>query len=319
MERYKAVRGREHPDTLAAVTHLAHTYVIARRVDEALALLEPAVKALRAGPGADHPTTLGAQVVLAWALWSAKRFDRSVPEYEDLLKRQQAVLGPYHHATWQTVCNLAVNYCGTDRLTDAVRLLEEKLRLARESGRPLPAGAQGALNKFYRMWESGGAWELAEPVLRHEAELAKAQFGADDLRTANCLANLGTNLLRQRKYAQAEPPLRECLQTREAKQPDSWYTFNAKSLLGGALLGRQQYAEAESLLRQGYDGLERHEAEVPASAKARVAEALERVIQLYEATGKPDEAANWRARRANKRAADPTKPRPSADEAKPNR
>ena len=68
------------------------------------------------------------------------------------------------------------------------------------------------------------------------------------------------------------------------------------------------------MLRQGYDGLKRHEAEVPATAKARVAEALERVIQFYEATDKPDEAAKWRARRP-----DPPKPKPSADGPKPGR
>jgi serine/threonine protein kinase/tetratricopeptide (TPR) repeat protein len=314
VRRYRAVRGPEDPDTLDAVRELACTYVNAGRVAEALALLEPAVEKSRALRGTDHPKTLNVQSALAWALWSAKRLDRSVPQYEDLLRRQQAALGPCHPSTWLSVVNLAVNYRDAGRLPDAVRLLEENLRRVRESGRPLPNASQATLNRFGRMWESAGLLELTEPVLRHEAEQAKAQFGADDLRTANFLASLGSNLLAQRKYAQAEPPLRECLTAREARQPDGWPTFNAKSLLGGALLGRRQYAEAEPLLRQGYDGLKRHEAEVPATAKARVAEALERVIQFYEATDKPDEAAKWRARRP-----DPPKPKPSADGPKPGR
>src|SRR5439155_20309113 len=94
--------------------------------------------------------------------------------------------------------------------------------------------------------------------------------------------------------AEAEPVLRECLALREKTQPDDWITFHNRSLLGGALLAQKKPAEAEPLLLQGYEGLKQREAKIPAASKVRVAEALERLVQLYEATGRPEEAAKWR-------------------------
>ena len=40
------------------------------------------------------------------------------------------------------------------------------------------------------------------------------------------------------------------------------------------------------------------EARIPAPARPRLAEAAERVVKLYEAWGKPDKAAEWRAKLA---------------------
>src|SRR5262249_48247288 len=95
-------------------------------------------------------------------------------------------------------------------------------------------------------------------------------------------------------YADAEPIVRECLAIREKTQPDLWNTFTAKSMLGGALLGQKKYAHAEPLLIAGYEGMKQREATIPPQAKDRVTEALERLVQLYHATGRQDEAAKWR-------------------------
>ena len=77
-----------------------------------------------------------------------------------------------------------------------------------------------------------GQFAKAEPISRSFLEQARQQFGTDDPRTVGQMAVLGSNLLRQRKYNDAEPLLRDCLQVRQAKQPDAWNTFNAQSLLG---------------------------------------------------------------------------------------
>ena len=73
-------------------------------------------------------------------------------------------------------------------------------------------------------------------------------------------------------------------------------TFNSQSMLGGALLGQKKYAEAEPLLRAGYEGLKEGlaEAMIQAISKVRLTEALERLVQLYDATGQKEKAAEWR-------------------------
>jgi hypothetical protein len=105
---------------------------------------------------------------------------------------------------------------------------------------------------------------------------------------------LGLNLLRQKKHADAEKALREGLAIREQKEPDAWTTFNTQSQLGEALLGQQRYDDAEPLLRAGYEGLKQRQARIPPQGQVRLGEALQRLVQLYDAWGKPDEAARWR-------------------------
>jgi hypothetical protein len=70
--------------------------------------------------------------------------------------------------------------------------------------------------------------------------------------------------------------------------------FNAKSMLGAALFGQKKYAEAEPLLLAGYAGMKERENTIPPIGKDRLPEAAERLVQLYDAMGKKDEAAKWR-------------------------
>ena len=78
---------------------------------------------------------------------------------------------------------------------------------------------------------------------------------------------------------------------RAKSMPGTWLHYNAMSLLGGALAGQKKYAEAEPLLVEGYENMK-----PPPPAAVRKKEALERVVELYEAWGKPDKAKEWRAR-----------------------
>ena len=101
------------------------------------------------------------------------------------------------------------------------------------------------------------------------------------------------SLLDQKKWTESEPLLRECLAIREKKEPDDWRTFNTKSMLGGALLGQKKYAEAEPLLLAGYERIKKQEKTMPPRGNTRIPEAIERLVQLCEATGKKDDAARW--------------------------
>jgi hypothetical protein len=101
------------------------------------------------------------------------------------------------------------------------------------------------------------------------------------------------NLLQQKKYADAETLLRDCLKGREKTQPDTWTTFNTQSLLGAALLGQKKYTDAELLLVQGYEGMKRRAAQIPEGRRFRVPETLQWLVQLAEATGQKEGAARW--------------------------
>ena len=135
--------------------------------------------------------------------------------------------------------------------------------------------------------------EELEHRKQHESRLRSYQ-AAIPYRDASSLALRALELLVAGNYIEAEPIARECLEARQVAMPDRWLTFNAMSMLGGALLGQGQYAEAEPLLLSGYKGMKQREDTIPAQGKVRLQETLERLVQLYEAWDKPDQAAEWK-------------------------
>jgi hypothetical protein len=105
---------------------------------------------------------------------------------------------------------------------------------------------------------------------------------------------VGKALLDAKAYAHAEPLLRESLALGEEQVPDAWVTHQARSLLGGALLGQRKYADAEPLLVHAYEGLKRRAAQIPPEDQPSLSTALGRLVPLYGAWGRHDEAAKWR-------------------------
>jgi serine/threonine protein kinase len=140
--------------------------------------------------------------------------------------------------------------------------------------------------------EARASVSVYRELLMRDPKLSK--LPADDPDRALALAQLGRFLLQHGQPAEAEPVLRECLAIREKKMPDDFRTFNARSLLGEALLGQQKYAEAEPLLLNGYQGLKQREATIPRTSFVHPPDVVEHLVRLYEACGKPEEAAKWR-------------------------
>jgi hypothetical protein len=134
----------------------------------------------------------------------------------------------------------------------------------------------------------------AEPWRRKWLAVVRERSGADSVASANALAALGSNLLQQKKWTEAEAMLRQCLAIRAKKDADAWGTFNIRSMLGGALLGQERYADAEPLLLKGYEGMKQRAAKIPPQGKVWLTQALERLVQLYGAWDRPEEAAEWR-------------------------
>jgi uncharacterized protein (DUF2384 family) len=58
--------------------------------------------------------------------------------------------------------------------------------------------------------------------------------------------------------------------------------------------GIANYADAEPLLLAGYERMKQREAKIPPQGKVRLTEAAERLVSVYDAWGKPAEAAKWR-------------------------
>jgi hypothetical protein len=289
----KARLGPDHPDTLRSMGDLAVAYQDVGKPDLALPLFEEALRLTKAKLGPDHPDTLRSMNRLAVSYWKMKHLDKSIPLFEDLLKRYKAKLGRDHPDTVNSVANLGVNYNDAGRLKEAIALLEE----AHQGTKKSPALRRVGTTLLDAYAKAGEDARFAALLQEHLSE-ARQALGKDSPQLAGMLAQISLGLLGQKKWAEAEPLLRECLAIREKTQPDAWTTFDTRSQLGGALLGQKKYADAEPLLVAGYEGMKKQGEKIPAQGKVRLPEALDRLIELYTATNKPDEVKKWQAERA---------------------
>ena len=209
-------------------------------------------------------------------------------------EQKTKAFGADHPSTLKTLHNLAATYKADGRLGDAIRLFEEvRDRRTAQLGRDHP-DTLITLENLALAYEATGQPDRAEAVLRDVLARREQKAGRATTAAAGTLHALGSVLVRRGRWADAEAPLRECVAVRVKQEPDAWTTFETKSVLGAALLGQQAYDRAEPLLLDGYEGLKRRRPKLPAGDTARLDEAVQRLVQLYDAWGKPDEVAKWR-------------------------
>ena len=285
----KATLGPQHPDTLQSMNSLGAAYLTAGRRDLALPLLEEALNVRKAKLGPEHHDTLESMNNLAAMYWQERRLDKSIPLFEETLKVRERKFGRGHPGTLMVVANLGVNYRDAGRLAEAIPLLEEAYRASRKDP-ALRFTSFSLLDGYAQAGKQEPALGLAKTLVTE----SRNAWPKDSPQLALELTVVGQSLLQTKAFAEAESLLREALTIREKTQPDAWPTFNTQSLLGGALLSQKKYTEAEPLLRKGYEGMKQREKTIPPQGKIRLTEALERLVQLYEALGKPEEAAKWR-------------------------
>ena len=288
--------GPKHPDTLESIQQLALAYRDAGRLPEAEPLAQAALELSREIFGLDHPLTLESMNNLAGVYESAGQADKALPLWEEALRVRTAKLGRTHLEAEILIHNLALTYRDVGRLADALPLFEElaKLRIARLGpGDTNTFGSMVNLARIHlRMDQTAKALPIYDELVAAQRDLPNR----DQVRFAQILATVSVDLADARQFAAAEPYLRECLSILETKSPDDWETFTVRVRLGVSLKAQKKFAEAERVLLQGFEGLQAREDRIPAAAQARISEAIERLIDLYMAWEKPDEAAKWMAR-----------------------
>jgi hypothetical protein len=296
--------GADHPNTLAALTNLAGAYCVAGKLPEAINLLEQARDGQVKKLGADHPSTLTTLNNLAWAYQADGKIPQAIPLLEQVHDGLAKKLGANHPDTLTTLNNLAGSYQTAGKLPEAIALFEQAATgIAKRRFQHQFAGL--IIPNTIAAYEQARQLDKAEGWRRQWLAVVKQQAGADSPAYAGELESLGQNLLQQKKWADAEPVLRESLGICEKKEPDDWRTFNTMSVLGGALLGQKKHAEAEPLLLKGYEGMRAREDKIPEPAKKRIPDALNRLIELYIATDKPEDVKKYQDLRAKYRETKP--------------
>jgi serine/threonine protein kinase len=297
LKLYMGRLGPDHPDTLTIRNSLAEVGMAVGRVDEVVAMQEETLRLRESRLGSDHPATLMTRSTLAFAYRDLGRLSEAELEFRRSWEGRMRSLGPGHLLTIDTENHWGVCLAIMGRHAHAERHYLHTLEAIRKT-KDVPADWEEIyLERLATLYDSWGMLEKATEFWRHAIDRRRKTGKPDSPLLAGALAMLGSNLLNRSKCSEAEPALRECLAICAKALPDDWLRFNIMSQLGGALLGQGRFAEAEPLVVRGYEEIKARAARIPSQTKIpRLSEAAERVVRLYEAWGKSDQAKAWKAK-----------------------
>jgi hypothetical protein len=217
--------------------------------------------------------------------------DQAIPMLKETLALRKIRLSPDHPTTLDTQADLGINLCNAGKQAEGIAQLEE-VHQKGLSDRRLMRVTSILLGAYLRAGKTAQARALAEELL----QAARDKFAADSLDHFAALADAGWLLMEAKVYTDSEPLLRESLSRGEQHFPDLWRTQHAKLLLGVSLLGQKKLADAEPLLVAGYEATRERQAQFAPEPGIAIKQAVQWVVELYEASGQPDKAAEWRTR-----------------------
>jgi len=229
---------------------------------------------------------------LAMALTALGNLPDSEPLYRESLAINRKILGNEHERVAQSVNNFGMFLYRKGEYDEAEKLFREALEMNRRLLGAEHPEVSTNMNNLALVLRDKGSYEEAEEMFRQVLELDRKFLGENHPYIAITFNNLGALQVRKGAYGEAERSFREAISVFKKTFPDDhWQIANANSLLGGCLARLGRYGEAEKLLVKSYSLLKK---QFGASHRRTVA-ALKRIIELYEAWGKPDKAEEYRA------------------------
>ena len=241
-----------------------------------------------------HPRLTYAQENLAVVLTAQGQYAEAEATYRDTVSALQTRLGPDHQSLAVSLNNLGAALQLQGKYEEAAAAYHQAVEIARKRlGAAHPSLAR-YLRNLGQTLDAAGRPADAEARLREALRIDRAALGADHPSAATDMTWLSSALRHAGALAEAESLAREAgLIDAKRLGPDHPRTIEAAGALGLALAARRRWAEAEPLLLSYHAALaSRREIE---GSKDEVARQL---VELYAASGKPDKAAEWRAKLA---------------------
>jgi serine/threonine protein kinase/tetratricopeptide (TPR) repeat protein len=314
--------GNEHPDIAISLLNLSNVLVNLDKLAEAETMLREALAMHKRMLGNEHPFVAHTLHNLARVLWKQGKPVEAEAIFREALAMRRKLVGDEHPDVGKTLNGLAVLLRNQGRVAEAEPLHRKVLAIARNSMTKDPPGLETAMLELAEALYRQNKYAEAEPLYREA--IGSRQARLPDGEIVDWIASLGRTLadwawsdrgllseIRNLKpeilsrAREAESLLRDCLvKRRQGPNADHWRSAGeAPSRLGGALVAlavtdpdltiearHAKLAEAESLMLEGNVVLQ--QGEKVASRYKR--DSLTRLVHLYEAWEKPDQATEWR-------------------------
>jgi hypothetical protein len=227
LDRWRALLGPDHPDTLAAASILALALVTLGEEESARPMCEDNLQRCRRVLGPDHPTTLATAGALMHALSGAGKIEPARALGEDTLPRCRRVLGPDNARTLLAATALAFILAQLGEAEQARALGQDTLKRSRRWVGPDHMGTLGAAAALTVALVQLGEAEPARALGEDTLPRCRRVRGTNDPVTLWAAAAL-TGALAQLGEAEAvgalaEDTLQRCLQTLGADHPITQY------------------------------------------------------------------------------------------------
>jgi serine/threonine protein kinase len=228
---------------------------------------------------------------LARTLRSEGKFAEAETTQREALAIRRNLFGEENADVATSLHNLANLLSDQNKLAESENMHREALAIRKRLYGDEQPDVASSLYDLARVLRVEGKLAESETLQRQSLAVRRKLLGNEHRRVGDSLDELSRVLLDEKRFPEAETAARECLAIWENKYPGAYSVFIARSLLGTCLLLEKKYAQAEPLLLSGYQGLKQREADIPAQNRLHVKESLDRLVQLYEETGRPEQAA----------------------------
>jgi tetratricopeptide (TPR) repeat protein/predicted Ser/Thr protein kinase len=294
LEAVRRVFGPQDPGTVGHMNLLGQFLREQGKLDEAGELFQQCVQFGRRSYWPGHPRLLDFTDSLARLRFRQGRLANAEQLFQENLTAARGTFGPEHPFTLMEQAFLATVLAAEGKLDEAERLLRETIAAQRKTSGPDHRQTLGIVNHLAEVLQAKGSFTEAEDLLRPNLAAAQRTLGDQDPVRLRALFDLSAVLLARANAPEAEALARRCRDGRQKALPSGhWETALTDNLLGGCLTALHRSEEAEPLLRDSYRVLKASPSVLPRQRQ----EAVARLVRLYEAWQRSDEAAKWRAER----------------------
>jgi tetratricopeptide (TPR) repeat protein len=241
-----------HVDTFIYQSNIATALIEQEKYLEAEEMLAQNIRGRISIRGTDHPDIIASQEILAVVYYRQGKYKEAEALNREILNISHRIQGSENPTTLNIINNLSLNLLALGRVSEG-EVMQWRLLASRERqfGSLHEEVAKARFNLAVTL-EKLGKYSLAEEQNRLALEAQKKLFPSDNHPTTmNMMNTLGILLLRQEKYEQAEPVLREVLKARrEVLGTNHYQTLISQNNLAGLLMKRKKYGESATLLRE---------------------------------------------------------------------
>jgi non-specific serine/threonine protein kinase/serine/threonine-protein kinase len=284
----------EQPDVKARLQATIGTvYTSLGLYREAEPLLRRALETNQRLLGDDDAETVGSAHQLANLLWYQDKLKEAERLYTDVIARRERTLGVADPQTLRAKFDLGTVYWAEKRLDEAERITGETLERQRQVLGEAHKHTQDSMHSLASIYYRQGRLPEAETLQVKVLELRRRVLGSDHPETLLDVYNLATIHDRMERVDTAEQLYKSAVadMSRVLGTTHRWTCLAQRRL--AALYARQKrFNESAALALAAHEGY----TTAFGANSDMTREMVGQLVALYDAWGRPEEAARWRAR-----------------------